>query len=226
MKTILIVGSSRGIGLQVAQQLTAARHRVIGLSRTAGEADTVHHNTDILNGELPAIEETIDGIVYCPGSINLRPFRALKADDFRNDFEINTVGAVRTLQQYLPNLQRGNGPAVVLFSTVAVQTGMPYHASVAAAKGAVEGITRSLAAEWAPKIRVNCIAPSLTDTPLAAKLLDSDAKRQASADRHPLKQVGNSAHVAAMACFLLGEEASFITGQIIKIDGGISSVKN
>ena len=226
MKTILVAGSSKGIGQQIAQQLIAKGHKVIGMSRTAADADTVHFTVDLLSGSLPVLEEPVDGIVYCPGSINLRPFKSLKPDDYRNDFEINTIGAIKILQQYFSNLQMSATPSVVMFSTVAVQTGMPYHTSVAAAKGAIEGITRSLAAEWAPKIRVNCIAPSLTDTPLAAKLIDTDARRQASADRHPLKKIGDSAHVAAMACFLLSEEASFITGQVIKIDGGISSIKN
>jgi NAD(P)-dependent dehydrogenase (short-subunit alcohol dehydrogenase family) len=163
--------------------------------------------------------------VYCPGSINLKPFRSLKPDDFKKDLEVNVMGAVRVLQQYQSGLQKSAGSGVVLFSTVAVQTGMPYHASVAVAKGAVEGLVRSLAAEWAPVVRVNCIAPSLTDTPLAARLLDSDVKRQSSADRHPLKRVGDSEHIAALACFLLSDEAGFITGQVIKADGGISSIK-
>ena len=225
MKTIVVAGSSKGIGMQCAAQLMAEGHRVIGISRTPSDNVSLHIAADILEDELPPINETIDGIIYCPGTINLRPFRALKANDFRADFDTSIIGAVKILQHLLPALQKSSSPAIVLFSTVAVQTGMPFHASVAAAKGAVEGLTRSLAAEWAPKIRVNCIAPSLTDTPLAARLLDTDAKRQASADRHPLKMVGDSSNIAAMACFLLSSNADFITGQVIKMDGGISSVK-
>ncbi len=224
-KTFLIVGCSKGIGSQIAQQLMADGHRVIGMSREPVAGLYQHYPLDLLTDELPQINEVLDGIVYCPGSINLRPFRALKPTDFRADFELNTVGAVRVLQQYFPVLQKSPSAAVVLFSTVAVQTGMPYHASVAAAKGAVEGLARLLAAEWAPKIRVNCIAPSLTDTPLAARLLDTDAKRTASADRHPLKKIGDAADVAAMACFLLSDHAQFMTGQVIKMDGGMSNVK-
>lgn len=226
MKTYLVFGASKGIGAQVAQQLTEAGHKVIGFSRTSVQGLAAHHTIDVLVDELPAIDEAIDGIVYCPGSINLKPFRGLKPDDFRSDFEINVAGAVRVLQQYLAGMQKTADASVVLFSTVAVQTGMPFHASVAAAKGAIEGITRSLAAEWAPKIRVNCIAPSLTDTPLAARLLDTDAKRQAGSDRHPLKRTGQPADVAAMACFLLSDAAAFMTGQVIKMDGGISAVKS
>lgn len=225
MKTILVVGCSQGIGRAVAVQQMNAGNNVLGISR--GETDVVSHHfaVDVLSDVLPAIDGAIDGIVYCPGSINLKPFRGLKADDFRRDFEINVMGAVRVLQHFLPNLQKSAGASVVLFSTVAVQTGMPYHASVAAAKGAVEGLARSLAAEWAPKVSVNCIAPSLTDTPLAARLLDTDAKRQSAADRHPLKKVGNAADIAAMVSFLLGDNAAFITGQVLHLDGGISSLR-
>jgi 3-oxoacyl-[acyl-carrier protein] reductase len=224
-KVFLIVGSSKGIGEQIAKQIIAKGDEVIGMSRSPHGGVSRHYVRDILTDELPALDGVIDGIVYCPGSINLKPFRALKPDDYRNDFELNTVGAIKVLQQYLPSLQKSEGASVVLFSTVAVQTGMPFHASVAASKGAIEGLTRSLAAEWAPKIRVNCIAPSLTDTPLAARLLDSDAKRQSSEQRHPLKRIGDSNHVAAMACFLLGNDADFITGQVIKVDGGMSSIR-
>ena len=225
MKTILVVGASKGIGQQIAQKLTEQGNRVIGISRNPAQNVALHFSVDVLSGTLPVIDEMIDGIVYCPGSITLKPFRGLKPFDFVKDFEINTLGAIKVLQQYLPNLQKSPSAAVVLFSTCAVQTGLAFHASIAAAKGAVEGLTRSLAAEWAPKIRVNCIAPSLTDTPLAAHLLDSDAKKQASADRHPLKRVGRSTEIAAMACLLLGSDGAFITGQIIKIDGGISAIK-
>lgn len=225
MKTYVVVGCSHGIGYDTARQLMLKGHRVIGISRTPSEELSEHYVADVLTDALPAIDGPIYGLVYCPGSINLKPFRSLKPDDFKKDLEVNAMGAVRVLQQYQSGLQKSAGSGVVLFSTVAVQTGMPYHASVAVAKGAVEGLVRSLAAEWAPVVRVNCIAPSLTDTPLAARLLDSDVKQQSSADRHPLKRVGDSAHIAALACFLLSDEAGFITGQVIKADGGISSLK-
>jgi 3-oxoacyl-[acyl-carrier protein] reductase len=224
-KTILVVGASKGIGREISKQLLGKGARVIGISRTAAEDVSQHYTADVLTDALPVIEEQIDGIVYCPGSITLKPFRSLKADDIRRDMEISVMGAVRVLQHYLPRLQGSESASVVLFSTVAVQTGMPYHASVAAAKGAVEGLARSLAAEWAPVIRVNCIAPTLTDTPMAARLLDTEAKRLSAAERHPLKRIGDSSHIAAMACYLLSDAADLMTGQVIKMDGGISSVK-
>lgn len=171
-----------------------------------------------------ALPEGLDGLVYCPGSINLKSFRSLKAPAFREAFELNVVGAVRCLQAAERALKKSERAAVVFFSTVAVQRGMPFHAGVAAAKGAVEGLTRSLAAEYAPAIRVNAIAPSLTDTPLAGKLLATDEKREASAARHPLKRVAAAEEIAAMAAFLLSDKAAFVTGQVIGMDGGLSAV--
>jgi NAD(P)-dependent dehydrogenase (short-subunit alcohol dehydrogenase family) len=174
---------------------------------------------------LPDIEEPLHGLVYCPGSINLKPFSSIKLDDFKLDFELNLLGAVRCLQSYHSNLLAANFASVVMFSTVAVQTGFPYHALVAASKGAIEGLTRTLAAEWAPKIRVNAIAPSLTNTPLAERMLREDVKKQAAAMRHPLKRVGEAEDLAHMAVFLLSEKASWITGQIMHVDGGVSSIR-
>jgi NAD(P)-dependent dehydrogenase (short-subunit alcohol dehydrogenase family) len=174
---------------------------------------------------LPSIDEPLHGLVYCPGSINLKPFARIKPEEFRADFELNLVGAVNCLQHYLRNLQAADSASVVLFSTVAVQTGFSFHATVSASKGAIEGLTRALAAEWAPKIRVNAIAPSLTDTPLAENLLREDSKKQAAAARHPLKRLGEPADLAQMALFLLSENASWITGQVLHVDGGISAIK-
>jgi NAD(P)-dependent dehydrogenase (short-subunit alcohol dehydrogenase family) len=168
----------------------------------------------------------LDGVAYCPGSINLKPFRSLKSDAFLDDFQINVLGAVKVLQASQKALQKAAEPSsVVLFSTVAVAQGMPYHASVAAAKGAVEGLTKSLAAEWAPSTRVNCIAPSLTDTPMAARLLNSDEKKSAAAARHPLRKIGKAEDIAALASFLLSSQSSWMTGQVIGLDGGLSSLR-
>jgi NAD(P)-dependent dehydrogenase (short-subunit alcohol dehydrogenase family) len=166
----------------------------------------------------------VDGIAYYPGSIDLRSFRSLKADAFREAFELNVVGAVRCLQAVERNLKKSAAGSVVLFSTVAVQRGMPFHAAIASAKGAVEGLTRSLAAEYAPSIRVNAIAPSLTDTPLAEKLLSSEDKREASAKRHPLNRVATAGEIAGMAAYLLSDRAAFMTGQVIGMDGGLSVI--
>jgi len=225
MATYLIIGNTSGIGKDLSGLLIKEGHTVFAINRTPSDSANRSFSADVTTDALPAIEEVLDGIVYCPGSITLKPFRALKQEDMLKDLNINALGAVRVLQQYLPNLQRSAQASVVLFSTVAVTTGMPYHASVAMAKGAVEGLTRSLAAEWAPKIRVNCIAPSLTDTPLAAKLLETDVKREAAAGRHPMKAVGRSEDIARTAMLLLSDSTGFVTGQVWHMDGGLSAVR-
>lgn len=230
-KTYLIVGGTSGIGLETTK-LLSENNRVIVLSREKKNLDGLN-NVEFISAdvtkpmdELPQIIEPINGIVYCPGTINLKPLKSLKLEDFRNDFEVNLLGAVKVINKYFNNLKEAGKSSIVLFSTVAVQTGMPYHASIASAKGAVEGITRSLAAEFAPNIRVNCIAPSITNTPLADKLINNEAKLKASEDRHPLKRIGDAKEIAEAAAFLLSDSASFITGQVIKVDGGISAIKN
>lgn len=231
MNIYLIVGGTSGIGLETTK-LLSQNNRVIVLSREKRNLDGLNNveffTADVTKSvdELPQISEPINGIVYCPGTINLKPLKILKIEDFQNDFEVNLLGAVKVINKYFNNLKEAGKSGIVLFSTVAVQTGMQYHASIASAKGAVEGLTRSLAAEFAPGIRVNCIAPSITNTPLAEKLLNNEAKLKASEDRHPLKRIGDSKEIAEAVAFLLSDSASFITGQIIKVDGGISSVKS
>ena len=214
--------------------LAPTAERIDVWSRTSGDlpsdAATIRHlPCDFADpeGPFPELPEEIHGAVYCPGSINLRSFRSLQPADFRQDFELNLLGAVRFLQACQPRLKGPDGgPAsVVLFSTVAVAQGMPMHTSVAAAKGAVEGLMRSLAAEWAPKIRVNAIAPALIDTPLAARLLSSPDKREALAARYPLKRIGEPADVAAVARFLLSAESGWLTGQVFGVDGGMSTLR-
>ncbi len=182
---------------------------------------------DVLEADLASLElpAALDGVAYCPGTLNLKSFRALKETDFLRDFHVSALGAVRVLQATATALKAGQQPGVVLFSTVAVRQGMPFHASIAMAKGAVEGLTRSLAAEWAPAIRVNAVAPSLTNTPLAARLLASEERVQASRDRHPLRQIGQPDDVAATALFLLGEQSRWITGQVLGVDGGMSTLR-
>lgn len=231
MKNIVIIGCGQGIGFAAAKILSE-NHNIIGISKTENhEIENLNiefHPMDILSGNLDEISfpDVIDGLVYAPGSINLKPFNRLSVDDFKNDFEINVLGAVKTIQKLLPNLKNSESASVVLFSSVAAKLGMPFHASISASKSAVEGLTKSLAAELsAQKIRVNAIAPSLTDTNLASQLLSTPEKREASGKRHPLQRVGNADEIAKMVEFLLSENSSWITGQIIGIDGGMSSVK-
>ncbi len=228
-KHYLIVGGSSGIGLELTNDLLKKGHQVTVLSRTEGEwtsSDQLNHITyDIKDPQVIDLPTPLDGFAYCPGSINLKPFHRLKRVDFQADLDINLLGAIETLQMALPALKKADKASVVFFSTVAVQQGMGFHASIAAAKGAIEGLTRSLAAELAPKIRVNCIAPSIVNTPLAGKLLSTPEKTEASAKRHPLASVGQPEDISGMAAFLLSEASTWMTGQILHVDGGLSSVK-
>ncbi len=231
-KNFLVVGASSGIGEALATQLIAEGATVYAWSRRKPNISSpqllfteVDVTTD-LQSAVSSLPEQLHGMAYCPGSINLKPFHRLSLPDFEQDFKINVSGLVNALQVSLKALKAGNPSSVVLFSTVAVQTGMGFHASVAAAKGAVEGLGRSLAAELAPQqIRVNVLAPSLTDTPLASALLNTPEKREASAKRHPLGKIGTPEDLAEAASFLLDERSGWITGQVIGIDGGMGSLK-
>jgi 3-oxoacyl-[acyl-carrier protein] reductase len=227
MKTTVIVGASSGIGESLAQLLLDNNEQVISISRTHPKVNvTAHYNLDVLSSDaFPELAGQIDGLVYCPGSINLKPFRTLKESDLIADIQLNSLGAVRFIQAYTKNLQLSEQASIVLFSTIAVQTGMPFHASIAMSKGAIEGLTRSLAAEFSPKIRVNCIAPSLTHTPLAEKLLNSPEKLEASANRHPLKRLGEAKDISNSAAFLLSNQSSWVSGQILHVDGGLSKLR-
>lgn len=228
-KTFLVVGASSGIGLELVKKLSEEGNKVIALARnerSLSEIPNVKYiSFDVQSDQLLELGlDILDGFVYCPGTINLKPFHRLKREDFQQDFDINVLGAINILQQVLPILKKGASPSVVFFSTVAVAQGMGFHASVAASKGAIEGLARSLAAELAPIIRVNCIAPSVTDTPLAERLLSSADKKEVSGKRHPLQRVGEAEDIANTAQFLLSEKSNWITGQVIGVDGGMSTL--
>lgn len=229
-RTTLVIGGNSGIGLEIVKLLSSLGEQVIVAGRS-------HDNIESLPGvscqaydvtddsatlDLP---EALDGLVYCPGTINLKPFGRLANEDFQSEFQINFFGAVNVIRQAHPALKKSGAGSIVLFSTVAVDTGLPYHSGISAAKGALEGLSRTLAAEFSPTVRVNCLALSLTDTPLAANLLSTEDKRKASSNRHPLKRVGDAEEVAKAASFLLHGDSGFMTGQVMKIDGGISTLK-
>lgn len=230
-KNYLIVGGTSGIGASIAKALSKDDNRLFIVSRNRPEflpESAIHLQADILDSETDLsgfLPEVLHGLAYCPGSINLRSFKAIKPSDLEEDFRINVSGAVIAIKAALKPMQKAAQASVVLFSTVAVQTGLPFHASISASKGAIEGLTRSLAAEFAPGIRFNAIAPSLTDTPLAARLLEGEAKQEAAAQRHPLKRFGKPEDMAETAAFLLSEKASWITGQVIHVDGGYGALK-
>lgn len=226
MKNILIVGGSKGIGNAILlQQLE--KNKVYTISRTAPEMshpNLVHYSLDVLQDALPGIE-SLDTLIYCPGSITLKPIGSLSIDDFRNDFEINVIGAVKVIQKYLAALKKGNQPSVLLFSTVAAKLGMPFHASIATAKAGVEGLVKSLGAELASSIRINAIAPTITETTLAAGILRNDRMKENMVERHPMKGYLQPQEVAEMADFLISEKAKSISGQIFEMDYGIVSFK-
>ncbi len=231
MKNILIIGASTGIGAQLAKNLAESGNHVIGTYNKTSDYEQVNgvsmHHVDVTSEELDMdfIPETLDGLVYCVGSINLKPFKRIKPEDFASDFNLQVVGAIKVLQRVTPHFKNSADASVVFFSTVAVQNGFNFHSQVSTSKGAIEGLTRALAAEMAPSVRVNCIAPSLTQTPLASKLLSTEEKIEANGKRHPLGRVGQPEDLAQMAEFLLSDKSSWMTGQILGVDGGMGVVK-
>lgn len=230
MGNFLVVGASSGIGKAIANQLINEGHTVLGTYNTHpfdGAPNFSAHHLNVLddNNDFNFLPDTLNGVIYCPGSINLRPFARIQASDFTQDFNLQVGGAIKVIQAALPALKNSSASSILLFSTVAVQLGLNFHTQVATSKGAIEGLTKALSAELAPSIRVNCIAPSLTNTPLAAGLLNTEQKLEANALRHPLKRVGSVEDISEMACFLLSEKSGWITGQIMHVDGGMSVIK-
>ena len=223
-----MIGGSYGIGLPLVKILNK-EFNVHVACRTNDQLQSENVNFikfDALNDEFDnsLIPDEIHGFVYLPGSINLRPFKGLSVEAFKQDLEINLISLIKVLKTVMPKLVAADNSSIVLMSTVAVQRGMPFHSSVSVSKGAVEGLTKSLAAEYAPKIRVNAVAPSIVDTPLANRFLNNDLKIEKSAQKHPMKRVGNSTDIAETINFLLSEKSSWMTGQIIGVDGGTSTL--
>lgn len=228
-KKIIILGASSAMAKASTNLLKQQNHEVIALS-THDDApkfyDQFFKVESYQKAHLPSMDGPVDGLVYFPGTINLKPFARITEQEFLSDFQINALGAVAAIQHYLPNLKAANGTAsVVLMSTVAVAQGMSFHSSISMAKGAVEGLAKSLAAELAPSIRINVVAPSLTETPLAERLINSPEKLEASEKRHPLRRIGKPEDIAGIVQFLLSDQASWVTGQIIHVDGGMSSLR-
>lgn len=223
---ILIVGASSGIGYDTAKNLLNLEHKVYNASRTASDLEgIINYQFDATEPVNFTIEDTLDSIIYCPGTINLKPFLRINQSDFQNDFQINVLGAINILQTFIPNLLKSDKASVIMFSTVAVQTGLNFHSSISASKGAIEGLVRALSAEYISKIRFNAIAPSMTDTKLAARFLSSEQKIESVKNTNPMKKIGNPKDIAKFIEFLISDNAKWITGQIFHIDGGMSVVK-
>ena len=229
MKNYLIVGAAGGIGQKLVEKLMAEGHKVYGTfhDKPIENTEISSHHIDVLseNLDFSFLPDTLDGFAYCPGTINLKPFGRIKPAEYLEDYNLQVVGFLKILTEVLPRLKKSADASVVVFSTVAVQMGFPFHAQVAASKGALEGVVKALAAELAPSVRINAVAPSITNTPLANKLLNSEEKMKANAERHPLKKIGEPEDIAAAALFLLSEKSSWITGQILAVDGGMSAIK-
>ncbi len=226
MANHLVIGASSGIGKALAEKLSAQQHNVVGTFHETPLETAGAQRFNVLTDD-PAslkIPEVLDGLVYCPGNISLKPFGRFSDEDFLRDYQLQVLGAVRVLRYVMPALRKSENASVILFSSVAAQKGFPFHTLISTHKAALEGLTKALAAEFAPKIRVNCIAPSLTQTPLAGTMLDNEEKVQKMGAMNPMKRVGQPGDLASFAAYLLSPEAGWITGQVFHIDGGASAM--
>ena len=227
MGKILIIGGTKGIGGAIVSEVIE-KHQVLCLSRNSvgfTHTNYKHIKFDVLTDEFPEIE-SLDTLIYCPGTINLKPISSLNLDDFRDDFELNVIGAVKSIKKYLNHLKKSENPSILLFSTVATKLGMPYHSSVSVSKSGIDGLVKTLGAELAPKIRINAIAPTITNTDLASKILRNDKVIENMIERHPLKKILSPDEIAKMAAYLISKNSSSISGQIFNMDAGIVSFKS
>jgi NAD(P)-dependent dehydrogenase (short-subunit alcohol dehydrogenase family) len=229
MKNYLVIGGSSGVGKSIVDILQSDNHAVVSSFRSNSKESTEkvkYFQFDAMSDDLDLdlLPDELDGLVYCPGSIHLKPFHQIKDEEYMADFQLQSLGAVRVIRRVLPKLKKSKKASIVLFSTIAVQKGFSFHALVSMSKGAIEGLTKALAAEFAPIIRVNAVAPALTDTPLANQLLNSPKKREFHSEKNPLKKIGTPEDIAEAAVYLLSDKSSWVTGQILHIDGGSSVI--
>ena len=227
-KNILVIGGNSSIGQEVIKLANSQGDNVIATSRSI--IDTPLKNfiqldpNDDLSG-LDTLPDSIDALLYCPGSISLKSIQRMDISDVRDDFRINVEGAFNIIKKVLPNLKKDDGASVVFISSVAAMNGMTFHSSIATSKAALEGFARSLASELAPRVAINCVAPSLTNTPMAEHLLNNEKKLQSSEERHPLNTIGDPARIAGVIYNLFSAKDNWITGQTINVDGGLSTLR-
>ena len=235
-KKILIFGGTGAIGCSIAKKIKDDEYDPVIIARNeeelkykAKEIDCEYYICDVLNFEqieeiAKKYNEDVFGLAYCIGSINLKPLKICKNENYIESFKINTLGAINSIKTNLTNLNKNNG-SILLFSTIAVQQGFTNHSIVSSSKGAIEGLTLSLAAEFAPKIKVNCIAPSLTDSKMSQKILSNETMKKAIENMHPIPKIGEGGDFGELGSFLLSERNKWITGQIFHIDGGRSTLR-
>ncbi len=226
-RNIVIVGSSSALGQSASKLLQGVGEHTIGIGRSDHSDCYDEHFlvTDYDFGNFPITEKPLHGLIYCPGTIQLKPFHRITPEEWSTELRVNLMGAVAAVQHFLPQMKSAGHASVVFVSTIAVKCGMPFHTSVAAAKAALEGLSRSLAAEYAPAIRFNVIAPGLTESKLSERLLNSPEKQEAAAKRHPMKSIGKPSDLASAACFLLSDNAGWITGETMAVDGGMANLR-